>query len=136
MHNRMNKITNGRGHTWKDAMPRVTNQGHYRRAWREITVALIARTGRVFRIKEKSEKMTSDASLRLTCLATQIIKPQHCVKAGRKLQSRKVLNVFSYLSQNAHHRLPRSRVKPELLLAGWPYVPAIKWKERSQKEVE
>lgn len=36
-----------------------------------------------------------DSSLRLTCLATQIIKPQHCVRAGRKLQSREVPNVLT-----------------------------------------
>lgn len=39
--------------------------------------------------------MMSDSSLRLTCLATQIIKPQHCVKVSRKLQSRKVPNVLT-----------------------------------------
>lgn len=36
----------------------------------------------------------SDSSLRLTCLATQIIKPQRCVKGDGKLQSRKVPNII------------------------------------------
>lgn len=39
--------------------------------------------------------MVSDSSLRLTCLATVIIIPQHCVKVGRKLQSRKVPNILT-----------------------------------------
>lgn len=39
--------------------------------------------------------MMSDSSLRLTCLATQIIKSQHCVKVGRKLQPRKVPDVLT-----------------------------------------